>query len=139
MAAATAAWLTEQGWQVRTEVEHVDVLAEREGVRLFAEAKGITSAPGLDVDTAYGQLLRRMPDVVPERVRYALVVPEETKRAALRVPPASGSCSGSMSSPSARTVGSPNTDSTVGGRRPGLFVGERPATPAAGCGRLAPA
>ena len=84
--AAFSAWLTEQGWQVRTEVEHVDVLAEREGERLFAEAKGITSAPGLDIDTAYGQLLRRMPDAVPERVRYALVVPEETKRAALRVP-----------------------------------------------------
>jgi hypothetical protein len=62
VAAAFSAWLTEQGWQVRTEVEHVDVLAEREGVRLFAEAKGITSSPGLDVDTAYGQLLRRMPD-----------------------------------------------------------------------------
>jgi hypothetical protein len=86
VAAAFSAWLTGQGWQVRTEVEHVDVVAEREGVRLFAEAKAITSAPGLDIDIAYGQLLRRMPELVPERVRYALVVPEETKRAALRVP-----------------------------------------------------
>jgi hypothetical protein len=84
--AAFCGWLTRQGWQVQTEVEHVDVLAERDGVRLLAEAKGITSAPGLDIDTAYGQLLRRMPDAVPERVRYALVVPEETTSAALRVP-----------------------------------------------------
>ncbi|MGD9525348.1 MAG: hypothetical protein AB7V44_01020 [Pseudonocardia sp.] len=63
---------------------HIDVLATRDGVRL-AEAKGITAAPGLDTDTAYGQLLRRMPEVTDERVRYALVVPEETQRYAVKV------------------------------------------------------
>ena len=45
----------------------------------------MTAAPGLDVDTAYGQLLRRMPLEVDE-ARFALVVPEECVRAALRVP-----------------------------------------------------
>jgi hypothetical protein len=84
--AAFCEWLRDEGWEVRTQVDHIDVLAERDGVRLLAEAKGTTSAPGLDVDTAYGQLLRRMPDEARERTRFALVVPEETKSAALRVP-----------------------------------------------------
>lgn len=86
MIAAFCAWLRRDGWDVRTEVGHIDVLATRDGVRLIAEAKGITAAPGLDIDTAYGQLLRRMPEVADERVHYALVVPEETRAAALRVP-----------------------------------------------------
>jgi len=52
---------------------------------LYAEAKGRTSEPGLDVDTLYGQLLRRMTDD-NARVRYAVVVPTQATRAALRVP-----------------------------------------------------
>jgi hypothetical protein len=82
--AAFCAWLRADGWDVRTEVAHVDVAATRDGVRLLAEAKGITSEPGTDTDTGYGQLLRQMKEA--ERVRYALVVPEETKAKALRVP-----------------------------------------------------
>ncbi len=55
-----ATWLTEGGWQVETEVEWTDVVATRGSERLVGEAKGVTSSPGLDVDTLYGQLLRRM-------------------------------------------------------------------------------
>ncbi|MGH3522157.1 MAG: hypothetical protein ACRDU4_04845 [Mycobacterium sp.] len=49
------------------------------------EAKGRTSAPGLDVDTAYGQLLRRMPEEDEPATRYAIVVPTEALTAADRV------------------------------------------------------
>ncbi len=42
--------------------------------RLFAEAKGRTAAMGLDIDTMYGQLLRRMPPQATS-VRFAIVVP----------------------------------------------------------------
>jgi len=42
--------------------------------------------PGLDVDTLYGQLLRRMPDTEQEPARFAVVVPDTAPRAALRVP-----------------------------------------------------
>ena len=59
--AAFCGWLEQDGWSVQREVEHVDVVAEREGIRLYAEAKGETKAIGLDVDTMYGQILRRMP------------------------------------------------------------------------------
>lgn len=79
-------WLVERGWQVQRQVEYVDVLAVRANERLYAEVKGRTSSPGLDVDTLYGQLLRRMPDELPSETRFAVVVPEETARAALRVP-----------------------------------------------------
>ena len=53
-------WLETEGWQVQREVDWVDVAAERGGQRLYAEVKARTTSPGLDVDTAYGQLLRRM-------------------------------------------------------------------------------
>lgn len=55
-----AAWLSSQGWQVRRQVGYMDVVAERNGQRLVAEVKGRTGSPGLDVDTLFGQLLRRM-------------------------------------------------------------------------------
>lgn len=55
---AFVAWLQGQGWTVSREVQHVDIYAERDAERLYAEAKGRTTAPGLDVDTLYGQLLR---------------------------------------------------------------------------------
>ena len=55
---------------VRREVNFVDVYAERGDERLYAEAKGPTTSPGLDVDTLYGQLLRRMKDPKPG-VRYS--------------------------------------------------------------------
>jgi hypothetical protein len=41
-------------------------------------------APGLDVDTMYGQLLRRMS--LQPGTRYAVVVPEKLIPAASRVP-----------------------------------------------------
>jgi hypothetical protein len=59
---AFAAWLQENGWTADTEVNFVDVCARRGDERLYAEAKGRTAAIGLDVDTLYGQLLRRIAD-----------------------------------------------------------------------------
>lgn len=78
-------WLRARGWQVETEVEWADVVATRRDERLVAEAKGSTLAPNLDIDTAYGQLLRRMSDDRPD-IRYAIVVPERFVAGALRVP-----------------------------------------------------
>jgi hypothetical protein len=46
---------------VRTETDLVDIVAEKDDHRLYAEVKGSTTAQGLDVDTAIGQLVRRMP------------------------------------------------------------------------------
>jgi len=66
-------------------VEFVDVYAERGEEKLYAEAKGRTAAIGLDVDTLYGQLLRRMKDS-GTTARYAVVVPTAALSAALRVP-----------------------------------------------------
>jgi hypothetical protein len=82
---AFASWLREQGWTVTAEVQFVDLYAERHGERRFVEAKGRTTAPGLDVDTMYGQLLRRVTEESPS-VRYYVVVPSSAVRAALRVP-----------------------------------------------------
>lgn len=81
-------WLEQQGWEdIRTEVEWCDVVALRDGVTLFAEAKGRTTAIGLDVDTLYGQLLRRMPQDPDPTVRFAVVVPAGSgAQSALRVP-----------------------------------------------------
>jgi len=82
---AYVTWLKQGNWTVRREVDFVDVYAERGQERLYAEAKGRTTSPGLDVDTLYGQLLRRMRD--PEHgARYAVVVPTAALNAALRVP-----------------------------------------------------
>ena len=52
---------------------------------LYAEAKGRTGAIGLDVDTLYGQLLRRVPEVGSNTL-LGVVVPERAVTAALRVP-----------------------------------------------------
>jgi hypothetical protein len=83
--AAFCQWLTAQGWSVQTEVKFVDVVAKRGDDELYCEAKGRTSDHGLDVDTLYGQLLRRMPPEKVGRARFGVVVPEEALRAALRV------------------------------------------------------
>jgi hypothetical protein len=77
------AWLERDGWHVTTEVGGADVVAERGDQRLVAEAKGITSSPGLDIDTLYGQLLRRMTEL--ESTTYGVVVPEQLIQAASRV------------------------------------------------------
>jgi hypothetical protein len=81
---AFVAWLEHEGWSVRTEVGFIDVVAERDGLTLLAEAKGTTTSAGLDIDTAYGQLLRR---INPGRDGecYALVVPASAGKAAERV------------------------------------------------------
>jgi hypothetical protein len=83
---AFCAWLAERGWTVEREIAYVDVEAKRDGVTLYAEAKGRTTDPGLDVDTMYGQLLRRMPGEPSASDRFAVVVPSEVIVAAVRVP-----------------------------------------------------
>lgn len=79
--------LESEGWTVTREVEFCDVVAQRDGDVIYAEAKGRTRAIGLDVDTLYGQLLRRMPIADNSASRFAVVVPSAAIRAAARVPP----------------------------------------------------
>jgi hypothetical protein len=80
-------WLQSQGWRTWTEVDYLDVLAERDGCWLRAEAKSHTGeSAGLDVDTAFGQLLRRMDDDDEVNVRYAIVVPPGSLDNVMRVP-----------------------------------------------------
>ena len=80
-------YLNELGCSTRLEVGFVDVVAEKGGQRIFAEAKGRTAAIGLDVDTMFGQLLRRMPQERPgSDTRFAVVVPTEASAAVGRVP-----------------------------------------------------
>jgi hypothetical protein len=84
--AAFEGWLVEQGW--RLVADHgtwADVVAERDGRRLVGEAKGYTSSPGLDVDTMFGQLLRRMDG--RGDTDWAVIVPTRSVPAVLRVPP----------------------------------------------------
>lgn len=81
--AAFVRWLEADGWTMRTEVAWADVVAERGNERLIAEAKGMTSEPGLDIDTLYGQLLRRI--IPDEDVRYAVVLPAPLVAKAMRV------------------------------------------------------
>src|SRR3954468_22170041 len=84
---ALAPYLNDSGWHVSPEVGFCDLVAEREGERLFVEAKGRTAAIGTDVDTMYGQILRRMPLAEDQATRFAVVVPTRAQAAALRVPP----------------------------------------------------
>jgi hypothetical protein len=84
--AAFVRYLLQRGWDVGTDkADHADVVTRRGAEHLVAEVMGTTTSPGLDVDTAYGQLLRRMGDR-PEGTRFAIVVPESARNAALRVP-----------------------------------------------------
>ncbi len=83
---AFCAWLSEQGWSVERELEFCDVVATRGDERIYAEVKGRTAAIGLDVDTLFGQLLRRMPFDRDRAARFAVVVPSEGTAAAVRVP-----------------------------------------------------
>jgi hypothetical protein len=82
---AYAGWLQRNGWTMTRETGFADVYAERGPEKLYAEAKGHTTSAGLDVDTLYGQLLRRMQDAATG-ARYAVVVPTAALQAALRVP-----------------------------------------------------
>lgn len=79
--------LVADGWTVNREVDFCDLVAAKDARRLIVEAKGRTTSPGLDVDTMYGQILRRMPiDAEDETVAFAVVVPSgPAERAALRV------------------------------------------------------
>ena len=79
-------WLAEAGWTVETETDHCDVVANRGSERLYAEAKGDTTSRGLDVDTLYGQLLRRIRVGDADGTRYGVVVRPECLPHALRVP-----------------------------------------------------
>lgn len=82
--AAFGRWLEEDGWTVGYETDFCDVAATRGPERLLAEAKGDTTSRGLDVDTLYGQLLRR---IEPNReTRYGVVVRPACRPHALRVP-----------------------------------------------------
>jgi len=84
--AAFERFLLANGWQlVREPSSWADVIAVHGGRRLVAEAKGNTGAnSGLDVDTMFGQLLRRMDD---HRVTdWAVVVPTAVLPKVLRVP-----------------------------------------------------
>ncbi len=83
--AAFCEHLGSEGWAVEREVKFVDIKATRGGVTLFAEAKGRTKAVGLDVDTLYGQLLRRIPEEASGSI-LGVVVSEGAVNAALRVP-----------------------------------------------------
>lgn len=81
-------YLVSEGWQnVAREVAFVDVAATRDGTRLQAEVKGETSGNRRkNVDSLYGQLLRRMQEDDDPHARYALVVPASSRAAALDVP-----------------------------------------------------
>lgn len=83
---AFCSWLEGDGWVVEREVAFCDVRATRGSELMFAEAKGRTAAPGLDIDTLYGQLLRRVPADAVGVAQFAVVVPSTALSAALRVP-----------------------------------------------------
>ncbi|MEU0156199.1 hypothetical protein [Micromonospora fulviviridis] len=79
-------WLISEGWTpVEPTDRFIDIEATRGGERLIGGVKGTTSEPGIDADTAYGQLLRRMTDV-STGIRYALIIPTASVRVAQRVP-----------------------------------------------------
>jgi hypothetical protein len=79
-------YLEGDGWKVAVEQGFCDVVASKNGETLYAEAKGRTTAIGLDVDTMFGQLLRRMKPVLKPGDSYAVVVPTEAATAVARVP-----------------------------------------------------
>jgi hypothetical protein len=85
VADAFCSWLEGGGWAVSREVDFCDLVATRNSEKLYCEAKGRTAAIGLDIDTLYGQLLRRMPIADDLSARFAVVVPSEAVKAATRV------------------------------------------------------
>jgi Holliday junction resolvase len=83
---AFKAWLVDEGWTLVNEAgSWADVIANRGRERLIGEVKGYTgSNTGLDVDTMFGQLLRRMePDAA---TTWAVIVPTLSLTKVLRVP-----------------------------------------------------
>ena len=84
--AAVVAHLLERGWDVTTaNPDHTDVIARRGAELIVAEVKGHTGSTGTDIDTGYGQLLRRMTDANVDAT-FVLAVPETLRTAAARVP-----------------------------------------------------
>lgn len=79
-------WLQQEGWRLINDTgSWADVIAERGNERLIGEVKGHTgSSTGLDVDTMFGQLLRRMEP--GKATTWAVIVPTRSLRAVLRVP-----------------------------------------------------
>ncbi len=81
---AFVAYLEAEGWSVQRQVHFLDVYAKRGNEELLAEVKGLTGASmNLDIDTMFGQLLRRM---TSKEATYAVVVPSEALRGVSRVP-----------------------------------------------------
>ena len=82
-----SSWLVSEGWTITEPIDRwLDIYAVRGEERLHVEAKGVTTSPGIDADTAWGQILRRMTDFGHPGARYALVCPESVARHMLRVP-----------------------------------------------------
>ncbi len=63
----------------------VHIYAERGQEKLYAGAEGRTTEIARDIDTLYGQLLRRMKDPALA-ARYVVAVPTVAVNPALRVP-----------------------------------------------------
>lgn len=79
-------WLVANGWRLIDDSgSWADVIAERGDERLIGEVKGHTGgSTGLDVDTMFGQLLRRMTPAAA--TTWAVIVPTRSLTAVLRVP-----------------------------------------------------
>jgi hypothetical protein len=84
--AAFERYVVADGWRlVREPNGWADVVAVRGSERLVGEAKGNTGpSAGLDTDTMFGQLLRRMGDEAV--TNWAVVVPTAVLPKVLRVP-----------------------------------------------------
>lgn len=84
--AAFKRWLVSEGWRLINEAgSWADVIAERGDERLIGEVKGHTgSNTGLDMDTMFGQLLRRM--TPGAATTWAVIIPTRSLTAVLRVP-----------------------------------------------------
>lgn len=83
---AFKAWLEREGWRlVDEDGSWADVIAVRGDERLVGEVKGYTGPnTGLDVDTMFGQLLRRMKPGVA--TTWAVIIPTRSLTSVLRVP-----------------------------------------------------